>query len=195
MNTRAQRLALLLVSIATSPAISAAQSVQDPRRLALRLDGGSLNPDDPFTVTLAYGVQLGWQLTERSALFFGAMRQELSRDIQGFPQDDERTYVIAGFERYLGWEHIRRQRIGVRLAGGFAVRRPLKTAPFIAAGVVIRYPLSPSFAFVARVEDAVAFLPTDSATYCPFGPPCTTYRTGGKAQHNFGLFISAELRR
>ncbi len=192
-----RRLAAFVVCIAmlgTRPAAGQAATDSTPR-LLLRLDGGSMNPDNPFTVTLAYGAHIGWQFTERQALFLRATRQELSFDIAGYPRDDLRRYLSVGYERYLGWEERYHQQFALRFAAGVAFRGPLSTAPFVSGGVSLRYPLSRRIAFLGTFEDALAALPTDTIQDCIHFDPCAIWRSGGKVQHNFGMFISVELRQ
>jgi hypothetical protein len=183
---------LCIALVGTRPA-TCQTPVDSTRRLLLRLEGGSMNPDDPFTVTLAYGAQIGWQLNERNALFFHGSMQELSLDIAGYPRDDLRRYLSVGYERYLGQEDRYRQQFALRFGAGLAFRGDLGTAPFVSGGVAIRYALSRRFAFLGTFEDAIVALPTDTLQDCRFDP-CAVYRTGGKTQHNFGMFISLELR-
>jgi hypothetical protein len=174
-------------------AVAMVTSTTATGQLRLRLDGGSMNPDDPFAVTLAYGAQVGWRLSERDAWFFRVTWQQLSADLAGFPRDDLRRYLSLGYERYLGWEESHQRQFALRFGAGVAIRSPLKTAPFVSGGVSLRYPISTRFAFLATFEDALAALPTDTIADCRYNP-CLVWRSGGKAQHNFGMFISVELR-
>ncbi len=159
----------------------------------VRLEGGSLNPDDPFSVTLAYGGQVGWHFG-RHALLLRATWQELSRDLYSYAAPENlRRYLSLVYERDPGWQEPYRQQLVVRLEAGGVARGAWSAAAFGAVGVGLRYPLGKKIAFLGSLEDRVVALPKDTLPDCGYDP-CPAYTVGGKVQHNFGMFISVELR-
>lgn len=186
------RLTLALVSLVLVRTAAAQSS-----HALLRLESGSLNPDDPFTVTLAYGAQVGWQFG-RHGLLLRATWQELSRDLYSYAApEDGRRYISLAYERLAArggnGEEPFRQHLLLRFEAGGVARAPWKTAAFGSLGVGLRYPLARKVAFVGSFEDRVVAIPKDTLPDCGYDP-CPAYTVGGKVQHNFGMFISVELR-
>ena len=183
--------ALLVLALARGAAAQSEASL--PSHAIVRLESGSLNPDDPFTVTLAYGAQLGWQFG-RHGLLLRATWQELSRDLYSYAAPEGgRRYVALAYERQLGFAQPFRQQLVLRLEGGGVGRAPWKAAAFGAVGVGLRYPVGRQIAFLGSFEDRMLALPKDTLPDCGYDP-CPAYTVGGKVQHNFGMFISVEFR-
>jgi hypothetical protein len=164
-----------------------------PAQAIVRLESGSLTPDDPFKVTLAYGAQLGWQFG-RHGLLLRATWQDFSRDLFSYAAPENgRRYLSLAYERRLGWDDPFRQQVVLRIEGGGVARGGWSSAAFGAVGVGLRYPIGHKIAFLGSFEDRVLALPKDTLPDCGYDP-CPAYTVGGNVQHNFGLFISVELR-
>ena len=204
-------LALVLV-VAPSAAAQAG-------RPFVELGVGTLAPNDPFVVTLAFRASAGWELGGQNAVVVEYSRQSVNRTLG----NDFGKYArsLVG----LTWQHAfhdvfsdpepKKLQYLVRLGGGTVVRGTfpeavgdddLRNAPFVDVGVVIRYPLSGRFAAVGTVEDAVAFLPAETVrSYCAMqngqmlcypnpGPDFYTVDRPASTQHNLGVVLSMQLR-
>jgi len=167
---------------------------------------GSLNPDDPFAATLTLRGSLGWALGGHNVLGLEYTRQS-ANDSEGADLGKVARHFIG-----IAWQHavtplanqerMKRQFL-IRVGGGLLIRgtfpnatpgEELKNAAFLDAGFVIRYPFSARVAAVGTIEDAVGFLPRQKVqSYCDTDPYCV-FNTGGRAQHNFGLFVTLQLR-
>jgi hypothetical protein len=187
--------------------------------VSLELGAGTLSPDDPFSATLAMRAALGYVVGGRNAVAFEYLRQsangsegedlgKFARHLIGF------TWQHALGNAFMDQDRMKQQYL-IRLGGG--ILRPgtfpeaveddrLATATFVDLGVVIRYPFSSRIALVGTIEDAVAFLPTQSVrSYCGKvngvftcyprgGPDHVVVKIEGRAQHNFGVFATLQLR-
>jgi hypothetical protein len=188
-----RRFTVALLSLALLRSAGAQSPPPKSSHALVRLESGSLNPDDPFTVTLAYGAQVGWQFGPHG-LLLRATWQELSRDLYSYTAPENgRRYVSLVYERHLGWDEPFHQQVVLRAEAGGVARRPWKTAAFGSLGLGLRYPVSPRIAFLGSIEDRMVGLPKDTLPDCGYDP-CPAYTVGGKLQHNFGMFISVELR-
>jgi len=180
---------------------------------------GTLAPNDPFVVTLAFRTSAGINLGGQNALTLEYSRQSANRTLG----NDVGMYArqLVG----LSWQHafhdvfsdpeLKKLQYLVRLGGGALIRgtfpdavgdQDLRNAAFADVGVVIRYPLSARVAAIGTVEDAIAFLPAETVqSYCTTqGGGRVCYPDGGptyfsidrpaSTQHNLGVVLSMQLR-
>ncbi len=174
------------------------------RAVLLRLAVGSLNPDDPFTTTFAWGMSAGVEWGARRALLLRVVRQSSNRSFGFDLKERARTFVTIDGE-IARWPYaLHEQQIRLRLGLGVMVRPgPDPTAFVTSGGVAIRYEVVPHLSFVGELEDDLGRLPrkdyegcgrTTSGTYGA-GGTCEGIVTGGGWQHNFGLIVALEYRR
>ena len=181
------------------------------------LGAGALSAVNPFVATLALRAGAGWIFGAQNAITVEYSRQT-ANSIEG-PDLGKFSRQFVG----IAWQHAFRdafsdpepmkQQYLLRLGGGSVFRgtfpeavgdETLQNAPFMNAGLVIRYPFSPRFAAVGTIEDAIAFLPTQTVnSYCAQdfsncyvqgGPDYYTYDLPAKTQHNVGLLVTVQLR-
>ena len=174
------------------------------RAVLLRVAVGSLNPDDPFTTTLAYAVSAGVEWGGRKALLLRVVRQSSNRSFGFDVKERARTFITIDGEiaRWPFAPH--EQQIRLRLGLGVLLRPgPDPTAFVTSGGVSIRYEIARRLSFVGQLEDDFGRLPrkdyqgcgtASSGTYGA-GATCEAIVTGGGWQHNFGLIVALEYRR
>jgi hypothetical protein len=187
---------LIAAWVVTAPV--AGQAPGDPATSAprglLRLQAGTLNPDDPFNATLALGASAGFEWNERRALVISYVRQSENGNEGEDIAARGRGFLTVAVEWGFTFEEQRRQQYRARLGAGALFRSAgLTTAPVIEAGLTIRYTLLPRLAVVGVLGDHLAFLPRDEIVVCS-GSTCQTYVAGDKYQHNFGGLVGLEWR-
>jgi len=180
---------------------------------------GTLAPDDPFVVTMAFRAAAGTNLGGQNAVALEYSLQSANR-IEGEDFGKFARHFVG-----ISWQHAFQDVFSdpepqklyylMRLGGGTLVRgtfpeavgdQHLRNAPFVDLGVVIRYPLSPHVAAVGTVQDAVSFLPAETVhsycsvqsgvTYCypnP-GPDYYTIDRPASTQHNLGVLLTLQLQ-
>lgn len=174
------------------------------RSVLLRLVTGTLNPDDPFATTFAWGVSAGVEWGGRRALLLRIVRQSHNRSFGFDLKQRARTFVTIDGEiaRWSALPH--KQQVRLRLGLGLLLRPgPDKTATVGSAGVAIRYEVVPHLSFVGQLEDNIAPLPRQEFQSCgtsyssggDLGYACDATVAGGVWQHNFGLLVALEWRR
>lgn len=179
-------------------------SAPPPRALLFRLATGSLNPDDPFTTTFAWGASVGFEWGARKALLLRVVRQSSNRSFGFDVKERARTFITIDGEIARWPFALHEQQIRLRLGLGVLLRPgPDPTAFITSGGVAIRYEVVPRLSFVGQLEDDLGRLPRKdyegcgsviSATYGA-GDGCESIITGGGWQHNFGLIVALEYRR
>lgn len=199
---------VILLSLLVAPLSRAgaqdADSAVAGRTLLIRLATGSLNPDDPFTTTFAWGVSAGVEWGGRRALLLRVVRQSSNRSFGFDVKQRARTFITIDGE-IARWPFARHeQQVRLRLGLGVLLRPGPDPTAFIASGgVAIRYEVVPRLSFVGQLEDDFGRLPRKdyqgcgtaiSSTYGA-GGTCEAIVTGGGWQHNFGLIVALEWRR
>ena len=172
------------------------------RTVLLRLATGSLNPDDPFTTTFAWGVSAGVEWGARKALLLRVVRQSHNRSF-GFDVKERARTIITLDGEIARWPFaLHEQQIRLRLGLGVLLRPgPDPTAFITSGGVAIRYEVIPHLSFVGQLEDNFGHLPRRNYEGCGTvyasvgkGGTCESTITGGTWQHNFGLIVALEFR-
>lgn len=188
-------------------------------RALVELGAGSLSPTDPFGAALGLRASAGWVLDAQDAVTLEYSRQPANRSESAVLGLFPRHFLGIGWQhafRNAFANPIRmKQQYLVRLSAGFLLGRVfpeavagdrLKPAPFLGLGLVIRYPFSQRIALIGTIDDALVFLPRQTVrSYC--GAPSgflvcyprgggTFYAVdvGGKAQQNFALLATLQLR-
>ncbi|HKA60126.1 MAG TPA: hypothetical protein VKD28_16025 [Gemmatimonadales bacterium] len=207
-------LARFVLFLLVTPALPA-----EAQRALFEAGVGTLAPDDPFLVTLAFRASAGINFGGQNALTLEYSRQSANRTLG----NDVGKYArqLVG----LAWQHAfgdvfsdpepKKLQYLMRLGGGALIRgtfpaavgdQDLRNAAFADAGVVIRYPLSARVAAIGTVEDAIAFLPAETVqSYCTMqGGGMVCYPEGGSSyftidrpattQHNLGVVLSMQVR-
>lgn len=180
---------------------------------------GTLAPDDPFVVTMVFRATAGMTLGGKDALSVEYSLQSANR-VEG---EDFGKYSRSFVG--IAWQHAFRDAFSdpepkrlqylARVGGGTLVRgtfpeavgdQELRNAPFVDAGVVIRYPLSAHVTAVGTVQDAMAFLPAQTVqSYCATqngqtqcyvqgGPDYFTIDRPASTQHNLGVILTFQLK-
>jgi hypothetical protein len=178
---------LLLVSSAGAAQASRAS----PYSLLLRAEAGTLNPDDPFAVTMAFGATVGrYRGTHSMALRI--LMQSQNRNSGPSLTRDARTFLLLTWEKGRAWHGQPARQVFFRLGGGVVLRSPYRAGPALDLAVGWKYRMRQHLLLVGSVGDLIAFLPRDTYSNCR-GPGTQGCATGGKAQSNFGLTIAVEL--
>jgi hypothetical protein len=189
------------------------------RRVFFEAGVGTLAPEDPFVVTLAFRTSAGINLGGQNALTVEYSRQSANRTLGNDVGKYARQLVgLAwqhGFRDVFSDPEPKKLQYLMRLGGGALIRgtfpaavgdQDLRNAGFADAGVVIRYPLSARVAAIGTVEDAIAFLPAETVrSYCTMqGGGMVCYPEGGSSyftidrpgttQHNLGVVLSMQVR-
>lgn len=183
------------------PSVVVAQDVPT-RALApfVRLEAGTLNPGDPFAVTLAYGGAVGVAY-RRHALIVHLAQQSRNRNSGPDLTSSARRYAAIAWE-YAGLRSGVQERQGVlRLGLGRVTRQPFRTAWFLDAAAMLRYRVAPVLAFLGTLQYAPIAIPEERFVACGPGEGPYTYREycsdamiTGRVQHNFGFLLGLELR-
>lgn len=191
------RLPLLwAVVLGTASPLTAQASTDSTGRtqeLFVRIEAGSLSPDDPLRVNLTVGGGFGWQRGEHGALLLRYLRQ--SQNTAGTDVGRHaRSLLTVNWEHAFGTAALFRRQFLLRVGGGAVFRYLLRTAPVIDAGLEVRYPLTRRWSLLANIEDGVAALPSQVVRVCDSGMNCTVFAFDRKLEHNFGLIVSGEWR-
>jgi hypothetical protein len=183
-----------LGALLATAAGAAGMTAQTTRTPIVRLEGGMLNPDDVTQTTLAFGGDVGWQLSRRQAILIRYLRQSQNRN-SGTDIKRARGLLTLDWEYGFGRESQYHRQALVRLGGGALFRPGLATAALVSLGLEVRYAVGARWAFVGSVEDDVGVLPLQEFQSCsPLGSVCTTFSYGGKWQHNYGFLVAGEWR-
>jgi len=164
---------------------------QTAPRPFVRIEAGTLNPDDPFYATLAFGAAAGLP-TRAGPLLLRVVRQSRDRN-QGQDLSNARTFVLLDWEPPIRIRTIQSGEAFLRAGAGWLFRSPFKSSPVVDLGAGLRYLLLPRLFVVGSLVDQLAFLP--SQTFAPVcsGSVCTQLSYHGELQHNIGLLIDLEL--
>jgi hypothetical protein len=171
--------------------LGAAPSLGAQTRLIGRLEGGTLNANDPFNSTLAFGAAAG--ITEHSSSFLlHVVRQSWNRN-SGSDVSDGRTFALLDWELAFRPSGAWKRQAFVRLGAGWVFQSPFKSALTADAGAGLRYELTSRLFIVGTVVDQVAWVRTQLFTTC-LVTICTTTTVPSQTQHNFGLLVDLEIR-
>jgi hypothetical protein len=142
----------------------------------LRIEGGMLNPIDPFHVTVAAGAAVGVRVRRVDVLLRG-MRQNRNGYTGADLVVEGRTFwgVTVEYAAAVS-QSVRREGL-MQLGAGRLHRAGLGTAWFLQAGVGGRYYVAPPVALMVSFQDVLAFLPAGEA----------------RAQHNLAVLLGVEL--
>ncbi len=162
-----------------------------------RLEGGTLNPDAPFNVTLAYGVAAG-RTWRADAILFHVVRQSRDRN-SGADINHARTFLLADWEHSFSAAGATERQPFVRVGAGWLFRSPFKSTWAVDLGAGLKYRLAPRLYLLGTLDDLLARLPDETFTACVqviqgLPPSCGPARIIPELQHNFGLTVDLEYR-
>jgi len=190
------RLPLWAVVLGTASSLTAQASIDStgrPHKQLVRIEAGSLNPDDPLRINLAVALSVGWQAGARGAVLLRYIRQSQNRAGTSVGRH-ARSLLMVNWEHAFGTAALFRRQILFRVGSGAVFRYQLSTAPVIGGGVEVRYGLTPRWSLLANIEDVVAALPSQVIRVCDSNMSCTVFAFDRKTEHNFGLIVSGEWR-
>ncbi len=176
----------LALVVAGAPGPVCAQS-----RFFARVGGGTLNPNDPFQTTLAFGGAFG--VAEHTNSFLIRVLRQSWNGNAGSDLGNARTYALLDWElagRPVG--EMQRQPF-LRLGAGWLWQGPLKSTWVVDLGAGLRYRLAPHLFIVGSLVDDMARLSSQTLVACS-GGICTTNEIKAELQQNFGLLVDLEAR-
>jgi hypothetical protein len=162
----------------------------------VRVGGGTLNPDDPFATTLAYGAAAG--VTVHASSFLVRLVRQSRNGNSGSDISNARTYALLDWEPTFRPAGQQQRQPFLRLGAGWLWRKPFASTWVVDLGAGLRYRLAPHLFVVGSVVDQMAKLPYQTYVTCYAGQPpagvCVTNEIKAELQQNFGLLVDLEAR-